>query len=72
MPALRRQLSSQDKGYGAFGEGCEELQGGVDEGSAAGLTEEELREADQELVRYHRQARFEGVYPDVGLLAVSA
>ena len=36
------------------------------------LTEEELREADQELVRYRRQARSEGVYPDVGLLAVSA
>ena len=44
VPALPRQLSSQEKGHGAFGEGCEELQGGVDEGSAAGLTEEELRE----------------------------
>ena len=36
------------------------------------LTEEELREASQELVRYRRQARSEGVSPDVGPLAVSA
>ena len=36
------------------------------------LTEEELREADQELVRYRRQARSEGVDPDIGLLAVPA
>ena len=36
------------------------------------LTEEELIEADQELVRYRRQARSEGVYPDVGLLPVPA
>ena len=35
------------------------------------LTEEELREADQELVRYRRQARSEGVYLDIGLLAVA-
>ena len=36
------------------------------------VKEEELREADQELVRHRRQARSEGVYPDAGLLAVSA
>ena len=36
------------------------------------LTEEELREADQELVRYRRQTRSEGVYTDAGILAVSA
>ena len=41
------------------------------EGQLAELTEEELREADHELVRYRRQARVEGAYPDVGLLAVS-
>ena len=35
------------------------------------LTEEELKDADHELVRYRRQARVEGAYPDVGLLAVA-
>ena len=33
---LPRQLPLQDEGNGAFGERCEELQGGVDEGSVAG------------------------------------
>ena len=31
----------------------------------------ELKEADLEMVWYRRQARVEGAYPDVGLLAVS-
>ena len=69
MPALPRQLPLQDEGNGAFGERCEELQEGVDKGLLSELTQEELREADQELVRYRRQARSEGVYPDIGLLA---
>ena len=33
--------------------------------------EEELKEADHEMVAYRRQARVEGAYPDVGFLAVS-
>ena len=41
------------------------------EGQLVELTEEELKEADLEMVRYRRQARVEGAYPDVGLLAVS-
>ena len=35
------------------------------------LMEEELKEADHEMVRYRRQARVDGSYPDVGLLAVA-
>ena len=41
------------------------------EGQLAELTEDELRVAVHELVRYRRQARIEGAYPDVGLLVVS-
>ena len=41
------------------------------EGQLVELTEEELKEADHEVVRYRRQARVEGAYAHVGLLAVS-
>ena len=41
------------------------------DGQLVEFTEEELKEADHEMVRYRRQARVEGAHPDVGLLAVS-
>ena len=48
--------------------GCREA---LIEGQLVELTEEELKEADLEMVQYRRQARVEGAHPDVRLLAVS-
>ena len=40
-------------------------------GHIVDFTEEELKDADHQLVRFRRQARVEGAHPDVGLLAVA-
>ena len=55
VPALSRQFPLHAKGHGA--RSCREA---VMEGQLAEITEEELREADHDLVRCRRQARVEG------------
>ena len=72
VSTLPRQHPLQGTRHGAFGKECERLQGDLMGGQLVVLKEEEeLKEADLEMVRYRRQARVEGDYFDVGLPAES-
>ena len=70
-PHYRIDLHGTAKAMAHLERGARSCREALMEGQLAELTKEELREADHELVRYRRQARVEGAYPDVGLLAVS-
>ena len=73
VSTLPRQHPLQGTRHGALGKECERLQGDFMGGLLVVLKEEEeeLKEADLEMVRYRRQARVEGAYFDVGLPAES-